>query len=54
MDEKGPSLNEIRDTGVWDLYKVYEFNALLDMQSDQSTAAEQNARDKANKPDKDL
>lgn len=47
----GPTLAELK-SGVWDLYKVYELNAILDMEEDHKTAAEDKAREDANKPGK--
>ena len=34
----GPSLAELLTSGVWDLYRLYEYNALLDMDDDTSAA----------------
>ena len=53
LNSEGPSLNELRDRDVWDLYKVYEFNALLDMRTDQGTAVNQTIRDDSDKPEKE-
>lgn len=53
FSEYGPNLNELRDRSVWDLYKVYEFNALLDMRDDQDVAVDQYQHDESNKPSKE-